>query len=95
MGFWIRVFEKTCKSQKTVCDLESLHQHSFADVREKFYYSSHMMMVVSTSGVVILLLEMQSSGILMIFCRRRYKQAYKHSRFVSANKVLDALGQAN
>ena len=31
-AFWIRVFEAFCKSQKNVCDLESVDEDSLADV---------------------------------------------------------------
>ena len=38
-AFWIRVFEDFCKSQKIVCDLESVDEDSLVDVLEKFYCS--------------------------------------------------------
>ena len=36
---WIRIFENFGKSEKIVCDLESVDKDSLADVLEKFYCS--------------------------------------------------------
>ena len=40
-AFWIRVFEDFCKSEKIVCDLESVDEDSLADVLKKFYCYVH------------------------------------------------------
>ena len=66
IAFWIRVFEDFCKSQKIVCDLESVDEDPLLMSWRNSTVPYAKRTAVSTSGVVTLLLEVQSSGILMI-----------------------------